>query len=98
MAEISPRVLVAFLAVASANADQKKLTMDQRVELMRGLTAEYATVKVLLPRSKKPLDVHTDGSYDKQQWADAMKELGPAGRVGDLVQVTHVDIEKDAII
>ncbi len=96
--QISPRVLVAFVAVASLNADQKKLTIDQRVELLRGLTSEYATVKVPLPRSKKPLDVHTDGSYDKQQWADAMKEFGPAGRVGDLVQVTQVTIEKDAII
>src|SRR5579885_153699 len=98
MAEISPRVLLAFVAVASLNADQKKLTLDQRIELMRGLTSEYATVKVALPKSKKPLDVHTDGTYDKQQWADAMKELGPAGRVGDLVQITHIDIEKDAII
>ena len=26
------------------------------------------------------------------------KQLGPAGRTGDLVQVTHVSIEKDAII
>ena len=98
MADISPRVLLAFLAVASLNADQKKLTLDQRVEILRGLTAEYATVKVILPRSKKTLDIQTDGTYDKQQWADAMKEFGPAGRVGDLVQVTHVEIDKDAII
>ncbi|HWZ33559.1 MAG TPA: hypothetical protein VNX18_19595 [Bryobacteraceae bacterium] len=98
MANISPRVLLAFLAIASLQADQKKLTLDQRVEIMRGLMAEYATVKVVLPRSKKPLDVQTDGTYSKQQWADAMKELGPAGRVGDLVQVTHVEIEKDAIL
>lgn len=98
MANISPRVLTAFAAVASLYADQHKLTIDQRVEIMRGLMAEYATVKVPLPRSKKPLDVQTDGTYDKDKWAAAHKELGPAGRVGDLVQVTHVDIEKDAII
>lgn len=102
MSKISPRVLAAFIAVASfdqmAHADQKKLTMDQRVELLRGLTAEYATVKVPLPRSKKPLDVQTDGAYDKQQWSAAAREFGPAGRIGDLVQVTHVEIEKDAII
>ena len=97
MAEISPRVLLAFVAMASLNADQKKLTMDQRVEIMRGLMAEYATCKVQLPRSAKPLDIRTDGSYDKQQWAEAMK-LGPAGRVGDLVQITHVEIEKDSIV
>jgi hypothetical protein len=102
MSKISPRVLAAFLAMASfhhvARADQKKLTIDQRVEILRGLTAEYATVKVSLPRSKKPLDVETDGTWDKQQWSAAAKEFGPAGRVGDLVEVTHVEIEKDAII
>jgi len=102
MSKISPRVLAAFIAVASletmAHADQKKLTTDQRVELLRGLTAEYATVKVPLPRSKKPLDVKTDGTYDKQQWSAAARQFGPAGRIGDLVQVTHVEIEKDAII
>src|SRR5580704_439359 len=35
MAKISPRVLAAFIAVASVSSvrgDQKKLTMDQRVE------------------------------------------------------------------
>src|SRR5579862_3937500 len=98
MANISPRVLLAFLAVASLEADQKKLTVDQRVEILRGLTSEFATVKVPLPRSRKPLDVKTDGSYDKQEWTDIGKQLGPAARIGDLVQVTHLEIEKDAII
>ncbi|HLX44922.1 MAG TPA: hypothetical protein VKR43_15855 [Bryobacteraceae bacterium] len=98
MANISPRVLLAFLAVASLEADQKKLTVDQRVEILRGLTSEFATVKVPLPRSRKPLDVKTDGSYDKQEWTDIGKQLGPAARIGDLVQVTHLEIEKDSII
>jgi hypothetical protein len=98
MADISPRVLLAFLAVASLNADQKKLTLDQRVEILRGLTSEFATVKVPLPRSRKPLDVKTDGSYDKQEWTEIGKQLGPAARIGDLVQVTHLEIEKDSII
>jgi hypothetical protein len=79
-------------------ADQKKLTDDQRVEILRGMTAEYAKCKVPLPRSRKPLDVQSDGGWDKQQWADAAKQFGPAGRVGDTVQVTKVSIEKDAIL
>ena len=98
MADISPRVLLAFLAVAALNADQKKLTLDQRVEILRGLTSEFATVKVPLPRSRKPLDVKIDGSYDKQEWTEIGKALGPAARIGDLVQVTHLEIEKDSII
>lgn len=95
---ISPRVLAAFVAVASLKGDQKKLTMDQRLELMRGLTSEYANVKAPLPRSKKPLEFNSDGTYDWQHWLDVGKQMGPAARVGDLVQITHVTIEKDAIV
>ena len=32
-----------------------KLTVQDRIELMRGLSSEYATVKQFLPRSKKGL-------------------------------------------
>jgi hypothetical protein len=95
---ISPRVLAAFLAVASLKGDQKKLTLDQRVELLRGLLSEYATVKAPLPRSKRPLEFNSDGTYDKQHWLDVGRQMGPAARIGDLVQITHVDIEKDTIV
>ena len=102
MAHIPPRVLAAFLAICSLQgslyADSKKLSFDQRVALMRGLLAEYAKVKQPLPRSKKPLVIDTKGYYDKQQWGDAYKEMGPCARVGDLVQVTHIDIDKDKIV
>jgi hypothetical protein len=65
---------------------------------MRGLTAEYATCKVELPRSKKPLEFASDGTWDKQKWTEAGQQLGPACRVGDLVQMTHVEIGKDSIV
>jgi hypothetical protein len=97
MSMISPRVLIAFAAVASLSADQKKLTMDQRVEIMRGLVAEYATVKVPLPCSPKPLDLDTHGAWSQSKWDAAAKQFGPAGRIGDLVQITSVDIGKDSI-
>ena len=98
MARISPRVLAAFIAVASLKGDQKKLTMDQRVELLRGLNSEYATVRAPLPRSKKPLEFNSDGTWDKDQWLAVGKQMGPAARIGDLVQVTHITIEKEAIL
>jgi hypothetical protein len=101
MAKISPRVLAAFIAVASVSSvrgDQKKLTMDQRVELLRGLNSEYATVKSPLPRSKKPLEFHSDGTWDREQWRSVGAQMGPAARIGDLVQITHVTIEKDSIL
>src|SRR5690242_14112620 len=58
----------AYLAVAPARAG--KLTMDERIELTRGLMAEYATVKAFLPRSKKPLPFESSGMYDKKAWED----------------------------
>jgi hypothetical protein len=75
-----------------------KLTWEDRVELTRGLTAEYATVKILLPRAKKALEFDSKGTYDKNAWAEVVKESGPAARTGDLVQVTRVDIEDDKIV
>jgi hypothetical protein len=100
---ISARIIVAaalaaLLAPFSIHADSKKLTDDQRIEILRGMVAEYAKVKTLLPKSKRPLDFNSDGTWDQNKWNEAAKEMGPAGRVGDLIQVTHVDIEKDRIV
>ena len=79
-------------------AGGNKLTWEDRVELTRGLTAEYATVKILLPRSKKALEFESSGTYDKKQWTEVARESGPAARNGDLVQVTKVDIDDDKIV
>ena len=74
------------------------MTPEDRVELIRGLGSEYATVKDFLPRSKKPLPFHSDGTYDKNLWAQIGQQSGPAARVGDLIQITRVTIEKDSIL
>jgi hypothetical protein len=90
-------VAIVSLLPGSAAAGSK-LTNDERIELVRGLTAEYATVKALLPRSKKPLEFEAKGGYDKAAWAEIAKESGPAARTGDLVQVTRIEIEEDKIV
>jgi hypothetical protein len=90
-------ITVVSLLPGSAPAGSK-LTNDERIELVRGLTAEYATVKALLPRSKKPLEFESKGDYDKKAWAEIAKESGPAARTGDLVQVTKIEIEDDKIV
>jgi hypothetical protein len=59
--------------------------------------AEYAKAKVMVPRSKKNLEFNADGTYDKNAWTAAAKDSGPAARVGDLIQVTKVDIGSDRI-
>lgn len=90
--------LAAAIAVSLPAAAQKKLTFEERVEIMRGLTAEYATAKIPLPRSKKALPVNTDGTRDKSAWDAAGQEYGPAARAGDAVQVSKVSIEDDKLV
>jgi len=91
-------LLTATWLLRPALAGDKKLTDDDRIEILRGLMAEYATVKSQLPRSKDPLPFQADGTWDKQKWTEASQKFGPAARVGDLVQITKVTIEDDKIL
>jgi hypothetical protein len=91
-------VMLLMAAAAPLLRSSDKLTFDERIELTRGLTAEYATVKSFLPRSKKPLPYEASGTYDKQKWEQIGKEFGPAARAGDLVQITHIVLDEDKIV
>jgi hypothetical protein len=86
--------LLALAAIARAD----KLSFDDRMEIERGLTAEFAIAKVTLPNSKKTLVFHSNGSYDKSDWDEAARENGPAARLGDQIQVTRVTIESNKIL
>ncbi|HTW66892.1 MAG TPA: hypothetical protein VME17_19870 [Bryobacteraceae bacterium] len=90
-------LLVLMLWPVSASA-QLKLTDDDKVDILRGILSEYATVKVLLPRSKKPLPFQSDGVWNKEIWNQSEREFGAAARVGDLVQVTHLDIDSNKMV
>lgn len=91
------RALFLLLPIAAASAKEKKLSTDDRLALLRGLTAEYAKAKVLIPRSKKGLPVQPTGKWDKEAWEKANIEFGPAARVGEMVQITKVKIEDDRV-
>jgi hypothetical protein len=93
---VSLAIVLAFGLAPPASAGDK-LTTQEKVELIRGLMAEYATVKQLLPRSKKPLPIDVSGKIDKEVWDEAAQEMGPAARTGDLVQITKVKLEDDRI-
>jgi hypothetical protein len=85
-----------FSAVPLLRAD--KLSFDERMEIERGLGAEFATMKVILPRAKKPLVFKSDGTYDKGAWEKALQDGGPAARLGDEVQITRIEIEDKKIV
>jgi hypothetical protein len=90
--------LALILALPVSLLGSDKLTYDERVELVRGLTAEYATAKAFLPRSKKPLGFESTGAYNKKEWESIAKEMGPAARTGDQIQITKVTLEDDKIL
>ena len=90
-----PALLVTFVLPAFPS---DKLTDQERVDLVRSLTAEYATLKETLPRTKKPLEFGADGKYDQSKWVALIRENGPAARLGDQVQITKVTIEHERII
>jgi hypothetical protein len=87
-----------LLALVAPALRAQKLTEDDRVEILRGILSEYATVKTYLPRSRKPLPYFATGQWDHQAWAQIGQQLGPAARVGDSVQITHVDIDEDKVV
>ena len=99
MRAVSILAITAVVIWPAAPARAEKLTFEDRVELTRGLMAEYGTVKVLLPRSKKALEFDaTNGTFDKKNWSAIAKESGPAARMGDSVQITKVEIESDKLV
>jgi hypothetical protein len=75
-----------------------KLTFQDRVELTRGLTAEYATAKALIPHTRKTLEFDSNGTFDAYSWSKIAQASGPAARPGDLVQVTKIEILSDRIV
>src|ERR1041385_2785505 len=91
-------VMLIMAAAPPVLRSSDKLTFDERVELTRGLTAEYATVKAFLPRSKKPLPYESSGTYDKQKWEEIGKEFGPAARSGDLIQITRITLADEKLL
>lgn len=90
-------LLAASMAVSLPLWAGDKLTLDERIEIVRGLTAEFATVKAFLPRSKKALPFKSDGTYDQDAWKEAGDEMGPAARVGDTIQISKVKLGDDKI-
>ena len=86
------------LSALTALAAEDRITEMERVELVRNLTAEYATAKETLPRARKPLELDAGGKYDQSKWAALIRENGPAARLGDQIQITKVTIEKETII
>jgi hypothetical protein len=98
-ATVLTALLAAFLSAnsrAGVIPSRDKLTEDEKIELLRGLMAEFAKAKVEIPRAKAALDYNADGTWDKAKWKE--KNEGPAARVGDQIKITHVAFDGDKLI
>lgn len=91
-------IISACLSLLPSLGAANSLKDEDKIELTRGLVAEYATAKVLLPRSKKPLEFDVNGTWNKNEWAEAAKLAGPAARTGDTVQITKISIDEDKLV
>lgn len=94
-------ILIAALAANAGVIPVKdKLTDDEKIEILRDLSAEFAKAKTYFPRSKKPLPFDAkDGTWDQAHWQMlAQQNGGPAAREGDDVKITHVGFEGDKLL
>jgi hypothetical protein len=76
----------------------EKINEMQRAVLIREFVAEFGTAKVLIPRSKDPLEITRDGKHDEDVWKAAMEKDGPAARLGDLIQITKVGFKGSKLL
>src|SRR3982751_3348834 len=93
-----PLIALAFFSLQPSLVRADKLSFDDRLEIERGLDAEYAIMRVPLPRAKKPLPFDSTGGVDHKAWDKSMQENGPAARLGDEIQITRVEIESNKIV
>jgi hypothetical protein len=95
------------LSIVSGAADTSKaggarppISKDTRMELIRLMNAEYAWVKVPLPRAEKGITIKPDGRIDPagRDMQLAIAKFGPLARPGERVQVTSIDIKDRQVL
>lgn len=99
MPKLAAAAVFLALAAAPGAASDYNYSVEERIALIRDLTAEFATAKMTVPRSKKPLpfDAGT-GQSDLEKWSEANQKHGPAVRLGDMIQITRVKFEKKRLV
>ncbi len=68
------------------------------MEILRGLTAEYATLKAPLPRGEKGLRLGVDGKVDEESLKRESTQNGTALRPDGLVQITGIEFRDKEIL
>jgi hypothetical protein len=99
------RVLLTFALVfalaALAADDDKRLTTANRMEIIRQISYEYATLQIPLPRLKKEkeaVEINSTGEINEDKLREQLAKKGVAIETGEIVQLTGLKIKKDHIM
>jgi len=83
-------VSLVFGAASAQRLFAKDLMPRSRMDIMRGLIAEYATVKAPLPRGEKGLFLKTDGEIEVEKLKKEITAEGTAIPPDVLIQITDI--------
>ncbi len=103
-AKFAHLLLIAALPLAVLAQNQKDsqkpkaIREESKIWILRGLSAEYATLRVTLPKGDKGLSLRSDGKIDENELKQRLTDKGMAARKGEVVQITAVDFGKDKIV
>lgn len=107
MTRIVRALLVALLvlpAIPAFAGDEKKNTKkpalreESRIWILRGLQAEFGTLRKQLPRGEDGLPLDHTGTIDNDELQRLVNNNGVAIKPGEVVQITGVQFKKDSII
>src|SRR5215472_15167205 len=84
---------------AAPSAQQKPMTKETRLQVIRSLQSERVFARVMFPMGEKGLTLK-DGQIGPSQSAISQRlaEFGPAAKPGDRCVITNVDIKDKEII
>jgi hypothetical protein len=93
-------LLLSISSLADSGGTRPPISKATRMELIRLMNAEYAWVKVALPRAEKGITIHPDGKIEPagRDLQMEMAKFGPLARPGERVQVTSIDIKDKQIL
>jgi hypothetical protein len=83
-----------------ATGARPPISKETRMELIRLMNAEFAWVKVPLPRAEKGITIKPDGKIDPagRDMQLAIARFGPLARPGERVQVTSIEIKDRQVL
>lgn len=91
--------LLSLLAASLApTAAAQEMTPKARMAILRGMIAEYATLRVALPRGEKGLQLSAEGEIDQDSLMREITQHGSAATPNNLVQITNIAFRNKEIV